>query len=384
MRIKASIIVALKGILSQWKQTLLVFAAFPLIIAVLIGNSQKDMYKPDVNRDKINIKIIDNDNSNASKNFKELFQSKGLKEIFNVTGKADYEITIPNNYENNLVNLKETAIQVDEKKRISGTNEVIIKTVIEAYTKDLTEYMIISNKIASMSLKDKEKLFNEVISNVNRISSVASLKQNIVKGERVLTTFENQAAAMMTFMVFTIILSCIAGFNMDKENGSNKRLMSTPMTKCDFFNLDLLVFFVASLIYGIIYVLGFRATGLAFKGVNPLNIMAILICQSFLIASVAGVIIAFFGKNAANTIAIVLMYSHIIFGNGFIPLKDVGNKVFLSISRFSPGNIISEAYRNCILFNSFNSLSKYLIIMLSAALVAYSISILKVKIKWGE
>ena len=233
-----------------------------------------------------------------------------------------------------------------------------------------------------MSIINKEKLFNEVITNINKNSDLATLKQNIIKGERVLSSFENQAATMMTFMVFTMIISCITGFNMDKSNGSNRRLMSTPMTKCDFFNLDLLSFFLMSLVYGILYIISFRITGLAFKGVNPLNIIAILICQSLLITSVSGIIIAFFGKNAANAVVIVLMYTHILFGGGFVPLKAVTSKIFVSISKFSPGNIISQAYTNCMLFNSFSTISKYLIIMLLISIIAYCISILKVKTRW--
>lgn len=382
MRIKATIKVIIKGILAQWKMIVLMFSIFPLIIAVLMGTVQKDMFKPDVNRAKININIIDKDNSKTSKNFKEFFEISELKEIFNITDKAEYEIAIPKGYENDVINLKETTIAVNEKKRVSSINELIIKSVIEEYGKRLTETVVISNKINTMSVMDKEKLFNEVITSLNKNSSVATLKQNIVKGERVLSSFENQAATMMTFMVFTMIISCIGGYNLDKSNGSNKRLISTPMTKCDFFNLDLLAFFLMSLVYGILYIISFRITGLAFEGVNPLNIIAILICQSLLITSVAGIIIAFFGKNAANAVVIVLMYAHIIFGGGFIPLKEVNNKIFVSISKFSPGNIISEAYTNCMLFNSFNTISKYLIIMLSISTIAYFISILKVKLRW--
>lgn len=382
MRIKATIKVTIKALLAQWKVTVLMFSVFPLIIAFLMGTVQKDMYKPDVNRDKININIIDKDNSNTSKSFKELLETKDLKEIFNVTDKAEYEIVIPRGYEKAVINLKETTIAVNEKKRVSSVNELIIKSVIEEYGKRLTETMIISNKINTMGIMDKERLFNEVIASISKNSSVASLKQNIIKGERVLTAFENQAATMMTFMVFTIILSCIGGFHMDKSNGSNKRLVSTPMTKCDFFNLDLLLFFLVSFIYGAIYIITFRITGLAFKGVSPLNIISILLCQSLLITSVAGIIIAFFGKNAASTIVIILMYTHILFGGGFIPLKEINNNIFTSISKFSPGNVISDAYTNCILFNSFSSISRYLIIMLLISIIAYCISILKVKIGW--
>ena len=49
MRIKATIKVIIKGIVSQWKITVLMFSIFPLIIAVLMGTFQKDIFKPDVN-----------------------------------------------------------------------------------------------------------------------------------------------------------------------------------------------------------------------------------------------------------------------------------------------------------------------------------------------
>ncbi|NKF06701.1 ABC transporter permease [Clostridium gasigenes] len=382
MRIKATIKVNIKSILSQWKELVLMFSIFPLIMAGIMGNFQKDVFKPEVSSDKININIIDKDNSETTKSFKGLFETKELKEIFNVTDKGQYEITIPEGYEKDIINLKETTIVVNEKKRVSRINELIIKSVIEQYGKTLTENAIISNEISTMSVVDKDKLFNEVISNINKNSSITSLKQNIIQGERVLTSFENQAATMMVFMLFTIIICCIAGFDMDKTNGSNRRLLSTPITKCKFFNLGLLTFFITSLVCGTFYILSFRITGLAFKGINPLNIIAILICQSLLITTLSGIIIAFFGKNVANTVVVVLMYLQIIFGGGFIPLKDINNNVFLSISRFLPGNIISETYTNCILFNSFNSISKYLIIMLLISIVVYCISILKVKIKW--
>ncbi|MFD3157205.1 ABC transporter permease [Haloimpatiens sp. FM7330] len=382
MRIKATIIVSLKAMLSQWKQVLLMFAVFPLIIAAIMGNFQKHTFKPDISRDKINISIIDKDNSKTSNNFKELFQTKELKQIFNVTNKSQYEIVIPKDYEKNIISLKQSTIKVNEKKRVSRINELVIKNVIEQYGKSLTESRIISNKINSMNVLDKEKLFSDVINNINKNAAVNPIKDNMIKGERILTSYENQAATMMSLMVFVIIMNCVAGYDLDKKNGSNKRLLSTPMTKCDFFNLDVLIFLIASLIYGIIYILAFRFAGFAFKGVSILNIISILICQSVLIASTAGIIIAFFGKKAANIIVVILMYMHIIFGGGFIPLKDMDNRIFLAISKFSPGNIISETYRNCILFNSFNSISKYLIIMIAISLILYLVSILKVKIRW--
>ena len=384
MRIKATIKVTFKAMIVQWKQLLLVYALFPLLLSLVMGYFQKDTFRPEVSLDKINITIVDEDNSKSSQGFKELFQAEGIKDLFNLSEKGDYVITIPKGYEENLASLKDSTIKVDEKKRASRTNEAIVRTIINQYGESLTESLIISNKINEMTLADKEKLFNEVTSSINSLGAKSALKTNIIQGERTLSSFENQAASMMSYMLFMMIMGCVGGYHLDKENGSFKRLMSTPITKATFFNLDLLIFFLSSFIYGFIYIITFRIAGLAFKGINPMNIIAILAAQSLLVASLAGLMIAFLGKQNSNIIIILFMYFEIIFGGAFIPIKDITNKVFAFLTRFAPGNVLTQAYKNCILFNSFHSISKYLAIIILISISAYAVSILKVRIRWEE
>lgn len=234
MKIKATIMVTLKAIVSSWKQVLLMFAIFPLVMAVIMGNFQKSTYKPDIDMDKINIKIVDDDNSKTSNDFKALFEMENMKDIFSISDKEDYVMTIPKGYEDNLANLKENKIKVDENKRVSKINEIIIRAVIDEYGKSLTETMVISNKIGESSIADKEKLFNEISNNINKLSQETALKTNMIKGERILTSFENQATSMITLIMFMIIMGCIGAYNLDKSNGSFKRLISTPMTKIKY------------------------------------------------------------------------------------------------------------------------------------------------------
>ena len=381
MRIKATIKCTFKAILAQWKQIILVYALFPLLLASIMGYFQKDIFKPDTSIEKINISIEDKDNSNISKDLTDVLSSEELKNIFNISDNGDYLIKIPEGYEQNLLNSKETTITVEEKKRISRNNEVIIKTIIDEYGKNLTESLIIANNI---DYENNQKLIKEISKKIEYINSTTSLKANIVDGKKVLTSFENQAASMMTFMIFTIIMGCVAGYHLDKENGSFKRLMSTAITRRTFFNLDLLIFFLSSFVYGLVYIIAFRITGLAFKGLNPINIIILLTVQSILVTAIAGLIISFFKKKTSNIIIIVFMYFQIIFGGGFIPLRDMSNEVFLAIAKFSPGDLITDAYRKCMLFDSISKISNELILMIVVALGAYLISITKVKFKWEE
>lgn len=381
MRVKATIKVTIKALLAQWKQILLMYAVFPLLLIGVMGYFQKDLYKPDTKIDAINISIVDEDKSDISKNFISLLNSDELKNLFNISDNGDYIINIPQNYEKDLLNFKDTTITIDEKNRESRQNEVIIKSLIEQYGKSLTEYLIINN---NMDLRNNDEVINKITTILKSINETTSIKSNKIEAERVLTSFENQSASMMTFMLFTIIMGCVAGYHLDKENGSFKRLMSTSITKQTFFKLDLLIFFMSSFVYGSIYVIVSRIAGFAFKGVSLINIIVLLSVQSILITALSGLIIAFLSKKVSQIVIILFMYFQIIFGGGFIPLKEISNKVFLTIAKFSPGDIITDAYRKCMLFNSINDISTELILMLVISIAAYLISITKVRLRWEE
>lgn len=384
MRLKATVWFTLKAMLVQWKQVLLMYAVFPLLLATAMGYFQRDVFKPETSMEKINITIIDKDNSTSSRGFAELFSTEGISDLFNITENGAYVITIPEGYEDSVLKLKDVNINIDEKERVSRSNELIMKAIVEQYGKHLTKNIIISNKIESMDVKDKEKLYEDVINSINESASQRAVKNNIVEGERTLSSYENQAAALMTYMVIMMIMGCVAGHHMDLENGSFRRLISTPMKKTTMFNLNIVTFFTAALIYGMVYVITMRAAGYAFTGSSILNIGVLLIAQSLLIAACAGVMTAFFKKTNANVVLVIVLYYQILFGGVFIPLKDITSKVFMFLTKFSPGNVISSAYRNVILFDSFNKISPHLMTMLLVSIAVYVISILKVRIRWEE
>lgn len=381
MKVKATIKVTVKALLAQWKQVLLMYAVFPLLLIGVMGYFQKDLYNPETQIDAINISIVDEDQSGISNNFISLLKSDELKNLINISDNGDYIINIPRSYEKDLLNFKDTTITIDEKNRVSRQNEVILKSLIEQYGKSLTESLIINN---NMDLRDNQEIINKITTTLKSINETTSLKSNKLEAERVLTSFENQSASIMTFMLFTIIMGCVAGYHLDKENGSFKRLMSTAITKQTFFKLDLLIFFMSSFVYGSVYVIVSRIAGFAFKGVSLINIIVLLSIQSILITALSGLIIAFLSKKVSQIIIIMFMYFQIIFGGGFIPLKEISNKVFLTIAKFSPGDVITNAYRKCMLFNSISDISTELILMLAISIAAYLISITKVRLRWEE
>ena len=384
MRLKATVIVCLKALLSQWKQIILIYTVFPLLMSLGMGYFQKDIFKPEVNRERIKVTILDEDNSKSSQDFTQLFSTEEIEKLFEVSDTGDYLITVPKGFESNLMELRESVIEVDEKKRTSRISGELIRSLIEAYGKNITQSAVISNKIEALNVTDKEALYSEVLGKVNSVEAAKFIRDNIQMGETTLTSYEYQGATMITFFAMMIVMSCVAGYHLDKENGSFKRLMSTPITRLTFFNLDMLIFFIASFVYGLVYILSFRIAGFAFKGVNPVIILFILVAQSLLISSLAGLLVAFLGKTNSNLILVFIMYFQIIFGGVFIPVKQVNNEVFKAISRFAPGNLISETYRSSMLFNSFDKITGNLLSMAAVAAVLYLISVIKVKVRWEE
>ncbi|WP_234121900.1 ABC transporter permease [Clostridium hydrogenum] len=381
MKVRATIILALKGFIVNWKQVVLAYVLFPLLMAGAMGYFQRDSFEAGAQIDKINISIVDNDNSVSSREFKELFKVKGIKELFNVSNKGDYIIKIPKGYETKLHELKNVTIEVYEKKRVSSDDETIIKKVINEYGKSTGEALAISNKVRKLNNSEIKIMYNNIS---NKINSTKALKDNMLKSKRNLTSYENQAATLITYMLAMMLMSCSGAHALDKESGRFRRLISCPITKETFFKLDLVCFFVSSLGFGAIYILTFLISDFAFRGVNPINLILILICQSILITSFSGLTIAFLGKEASKLVGIALLYFQMLFGGAFMPIKEVTNSTYIELCKIAPGNIVSEAYKNSIIFNTLSSISKDLIIMVIISIFMYAISIAKVRIRWEE
>lgn len=383
-RIKASLLLAFKAVIVGWKQLLLVYAIFPICIAASIGYFENDIYEAQPQIDKINISIVDKDGTNSSRGFKELFNSTKVRKVFNVLAKGDYVITIPKGYEDNILNLKKDNITIAENKDVSRQNKEVIKALIEAYGRVITREAYIHKDMSKLNSKDKMNLYSTIAKKISEETSKPLIKDNIIKAKKTINSSENTAFSLIAYMVVAVIMGCNAAHHRDKENGTFKRLISSPIKKEAYFNLDILCFFVQSVAFGIIYVAAFIISGFAFRDANILLLLLIVLVQAAVISSFSGLFMAFFNKAVANIILMFFLYYEVIFGGAFIPSSEISNSTYIFLEHIAPGNIISEAYRNCVIYKSFSSIEINLIIMLAASILAYSISYIKVKIRWEE
>lgn len=384
MRVLATLKVCFKALRVQWKSMLLMYSIFPLIMCLFMGYTQKDLYRPDTNIEKINVSFNDKDNSDTSRALIKLFETKDLKKLFTIKKDSDYTIVIPKGYEKNLSQSKNVNIDINANKDNSNSGDIIIKSVLNEYGKGISQSSIISNKIEELSINDKEKIYKNVSEEINKASEKTAIQNKILNGQKTLTANENEAASMASYMIFMIILSFSASHNLEKENGTFKRFLSTPITRLSYFNLDLFSFFITGLMCGGLYLITMRVFNIGFIGTNPFLIIFILIAQSILSAAIGGLLIAFLNKTVSTAIMLVLMYFEVIFGGAFIPSKEFTNSVLVTLSKVTPGTVITKAYKYSILFNSFDKIIGLVLIMLVTSVIVYLISIIKVKISWEE
>lgn len=378
MSIKSNIIMALKGVVASWKQVLLGYVVFPVLIVSCLGYFYKDIYNPKTNVDKINVTIIDDDNSESSIEFKRIFKSSNIKDIVSVTKNGQFIIKIPKGYGEKLAKLSSVTIMVSGKGSVSEYDENTIKSIISDYGKIITENKLISNKTAVLDEKNKQKIYDEL----NNIYSQKILENKFIKPKKTLNSYESLSASLINYIIVAIAVSIAVSYKKEKKDGIFKRLMSMPMKREKLFNTSLVCYFTYSTIFGGLYILGFIVTGIAFRGCNFINLAIILLCQSMLITSFSAFIMAFFSDEFSIPILMILLFFQTFFGETFVPMQEVSNSIYIKISKFAFLNIVSDAYKKCMIFNSFSSIEKNLVYMIIFSIVIYIIAFFKIKIGW--
>ncbi|MBU5484726.1 ABC transporter permease [Clostridium sp. MSJ-11] len=379
MKLKAYIKITLKGIIKELPMMLFVFAVFPIFLSCLYGYFQKDVFNISNEMSKVTISIVDEDNSNASKGLIDFLQGEELKKIIKVEeeDKSDMNVKIPLGYEESLLNLKENEIKIDQKDKKKLSSFKIVTILIDKYNQDIQQGVVIKNKLGEEKLKD-------INSKISELYEENVIENNIIKTENNLTSFEYYSVSIMSFIIIYTIISLVAGYYTERENGVFNRIMSTSLSKVQYFNYNLVTFFMFAMIMNFIYVMTYRVFNISFKGSLGL-LMVLLTLTSILEAVVAGLVIAFIkSKKTATHLLNGLVIVSCFFGGVFLPIDKMNNSFMSFIGKFMPNRLIIKSYNNYLLNNSLNDLYPYIFMFAASAAVLYIVSLLKVKLKWGE
>lgn len=206
----------IKGSLNR-KKSLLIYILLPIIcllVPILILNNTNKI------NSKINLTIVDMDNSKASTNlinvFKEKYDfhisksdlAKGKQDL--ISDRTSSIIVIPDNFQEDLVNNKGPKLEIIYLR--SSEEVASIKNILNSYIVNL-------NLLTATNSLNSYEIFSSNISMVN-------FNESDNQGYNML---QSSLGLMILFMIILISTS-FAGFLIDKNNNNLKRVITTGLT----------------------------------------------------------------------------------------------------------------------------------------------------------
>ena len=343
----------LKGMVSSGAIVISYFIAFPIIMACFMGYFNNLTNENPLKLRVLDVKIVDDDNSEMSKKLGEIIKGKDLKELIKVVNKdPDVELVINKGYENNILNKNKGNITINRKteKKEIATNT--LKTILDRYHQNL--YISLSNG----NVEDLDKFFDaQIIDNIK----IDTMKTN--------NMYEKYAASMIGFVIVMLIMTMVQGAYNDKSVNIENRVNAAPVTKMQYLFYDTLANIIYIFIIVAAYVIFFRVTGLSFKG-NVLDLLVLVLTSTLLVVSLTQTITTVFKSKYGKIISYIIF---LITFASFEMFSLKGNKLTI----ISPTHYLNNAFN---LYNLNGNLSggwKWILMILFIAIIVYSIATIK-------
>lgn len=285
----------LKGMVSTGAVTILYFVLFPVLLAGFMGFFQNTLHDNPLKLNDVKVQIIDNDNTNMSKALVDLLKSENMKELIKITDeKPVLEITIPKGYEESLISLQKNEIKINKLEDGFNNSTNTLKIILDKYHKNL--YV----SIAGGS--------NESLEEISQNTIVETININTSKTS---SSYEVMAASMIGFAISMLIFSQIQASYTDISMKVDRRIISTPISKLQFFYYDTFISFIYSLIIIGAYIFFFRIAGISFTGLL-IPLIVLLLASALMIVGISKSVLTFFGAKYGKLIGALIFTLPII------------------------------------------------------------------------
>lgn len=382
MKLLAYIKLSIKSLIRELPAFVLSYAMYPIILALLLGYIQKDDFTPQINQPIFSIEVVDEDNTDASKGLVSYLESEEISKILTVeknnSEDLDYTLIIPKDYNMSLTGEKKIEFKIEASEDASTSKGNLLANLVDNYNKEISKALLIEKNIANSSL-DKTEI-NSIISKAYSTNSIQFEKYS---GEKTLSSYEYFSISFLGFIFILFIMAIINSDNMEKEIGLYSRIMSTSITKVQYFNFNLISNYLMMIVINSLYIFSFRLGGLSFSG--SLSILwVIILLQSLVITLIGSLISTIFKKKYGVMVAQIYLMFHMIFGGMMGSPKNFSHiEVFQFFSKYKPDVLISNTYRNYLIYNDFSSISSYLLGMIIFSIIIYLVNIIAAKREWG-
>lgn len=389
MKLLAFLKVSIKGIIKEFPAFLLSYGVYPLVLALIMGYTQKDLFTPSINNPIMSVVIQDEDNTVQSKNLVDFISSEEMSKVITVKNSQDenfdYTIRIPQGYEDSLLGNSSTSVIVEAKEKTSTTLGHILMSIIDKYNEEISQGLVIRRNIENMpiSAEEKENLILEINNILLKAYATEPIKSNIHTVRKSLNSYEYYSITFLSFAFVIFLMAVVSSDALEKEKGIYHRVMSTSMTRVQYFNYGFASTYFTMIIASLLYVFAYRIAGLSFNGPLVLLLLIVLV-QSLMITAAGSLISTIFKKKYGIPLLQTLLIAQMAFGGLLSPITKINsNRIVGFLSKIKPDILISNTYRNYLLDGTIHSISSYLLIMLGISFILYVLSILAVQMKWG-
>lgn len=343
----------------------LVMLLIPIITTAIMGA----VFSPGENKlPKIKILLADNDKNIASRFFMGAFNSEQMKDMFSVTtveetegriligkGKASALVIIPKNFSVDLLEVKETSIEVvknpSEQFLPNVVEELmgIFTTMISGLVQSFEPELKMIRQMKDMDLKNvsmlelapyMEKSKEKIVAMQSYLDPLLlKVKEEITHKKKKEDAGFNIFAEILPGISILFLLFIVEIFIRDilteREDGKLQRIMFSPIRSVEFISARIISGWLLGIIsYALLVVVGSLLFGISWGNYLILFLFIAVIC--FWIAAFFALLNSFFkNKNQAGAVTAPVILVFGMFGGSMIPASQLP-KMFKMFSAWTP------------------------------------------------
>lgn len=297
MRLLYYIKTTLNSILSQALIYLFSFILFPAFLAGFMGFINNSSGENPLEYSKLEVKIIDEDKSNMSKELVKFLESSQMKKLIKIDDKNKNEIIVPKGYEELLISKESGKIIIKDKDNKSVTE--VLKNILNNYHQNL---------LLSLDGESGEEL--------NNLLSKDTIENILIDTKKDSNSYETYAVKLLVFVISMLIYNIILSGYLEPSKNLDKRMLSMPIKRSTYFIYDsiAMIFYNSIIIGG--YILFYKIIGVAFRG-GIIPLMLIILATSLFITTLSKLVSSIFSEKYGKVIAFALFILPTIFGGVF-------------------------------------------------------------------
>lgn len=337
-------------VMKQYKLSLIMYSAIVAFMLIVLVNAESSGSSELVVADaKYNLLVVDNDQSDISKEFvsylgkkhtlkKGDFSDDQIKDMLYYEAISEY-IVIPKGFGEDFKNAENPATLLEATYDEALPRGIFINMQINQYLNAVRGYMAQGVELKDASTKTAEAL--------DTSKFVEMQKTEVIESEKIHTSFMFLPFGILT-IIFSGVLPVIISFNETEKK--NRTLISSHKMTSRNVSLIMGVATIALVVTSILVAMASMPNNGSYIGTKPwalsvLNTIIYTLTVTMLLSMITSLPLGLVTKGSASTTSfftVIIGLSFAFLGGTFVPLEILGDKV-AAIGRFTPNYWYSTA-----------------------------------------